>query len=397
MNACRKRLVVVAGHGPEPAETFIRRDLAALRRLGWATRCFGLDHRFAPPAAMRGDAPPESPAELPPLVPALLSRSRSLAGSPRQVVALLRSWRLAQAVAHEARGADLILAEFAWLTADVAAVASYLSGTPWVCAVHAWDVFAQPRRAIHSRLGGAAGVVACSDAARQAVLDAGIPADRVVRIHHGLPLDDYPCRAAQPAADDCLAAVGRLEPKKGFDQLIEAWAGLPRRPTAMLHLVGDGGARSALERSVARLRLGDQVRFHGQVPPDEARRILSEATLLVLPSRRLPDGDRDGIANVLLEAMALGVPVVTTLAGAAAEVIDDRRNGLLVPPDDVPALMRAIGSLMASRTLRETVARGGRATVEAHFDGRLTGAALADWLLSHAVVRASSSLRQPAP
>jgi glycosyltransferase involved in cell wall biosynthesis len=140
-----------------------------------------------------------------------------------------------------------------------------------------------------------------------------------------------------------------------------------------------------------------RVRFHGRLAPDAVRRLMASASLLVLPSRRMPDGDRDGIANVLIEAMALGVPVVTTTAGAAEEVVGDRLTGRLVPPDDVPALAAAIDELLGDAEQRGRLAQAARTTVETYFDSRSTGVALSSLLASHARVRPISSSRQPAP
>jgi glycosyltransferase involved in cell wall biosynthesis len=229
------------------------------------------------------------------------------------------------------------------------------------------------------------------------VVAAGYPEASIARVPHGLPLADYPCRAEQPETGRVIVAVGRLESKKGFDQLLRALALLPEDRRGGLQVVGDGRERARLEALAWKLGLSDEVRFHGRLDPAETRRLMQSAAMLVLPSRRLPNGDRDGIANVLLEAMALGVPVVTTTAGAAGEIIADHRNGILVPADDERSLSEAIGSLLADRPLRERLALAARATVEAQFDLRCTGAALSDVLASHVSVPASNASRQPAP
>ena len=94
---------------------------------------------------------------------------------------------------------------------------------------------------------------------------------------------------------------------------------------------------------------------------------MARATMLVLPSRRLESGDRDGVANVLLEAMAAGVPVVTTTAGCAGEVIVDGVNGLLVPPDDPQALAAAMSRLARDAGLRASLAAAARETIRTRF------------------------------
>ncbi len=386
------RLVVIAGQAPEPDEIFIRRDLEGLRRHGWQVEVFGLDARFA-----RTVPRPHRGADRARLAAALLRRAWRLSRRPAQALALLRAHRLAVRLADAATEADLILAEFAWLTADLAAVAAATTGTPWVCAVHAWDLFTQPPTLLHARLADAAHIVACSAAAAASVAACGINQARATLVHHGLPLEGFPFRRAQPAAGAPLVAVGRLEPKKGFGLLIAALARLRAPEAPELHLAGDGSQRAALEALAARLGVQPRVRFHGRLAPDAVRQLMASASLLVLPSRRMPDGDRDGIANVLIEAMALGVPVVTTTAGAAQEIIADRLTGRLVPPDDVPALAAALDELLGDAEQRARLARAARDTVETYFDSRSTSAALSSLLASHARVRPISSSRQTAP
>jgi len=91
--------------------------------------------------------------------------------------------------------------------------------------------------------------------------------------------------------------------------------------------------------------------------------------VLAVPSRQTPQGDRDGLSNVLVEALALGTPVVTTGAGAAEEVIASGTNGILVQPDDPHELARALEALLASSDLRARLAREARRTAEQLFDG----------------------------
>src|SRR5205823_8813185 len=139
-------------------------------------------------------------------------------------------------------------------------------------------------------------------------------------------------------------AVGRLVPDKGFANLLRAAAELVRRGVPLdVELVGDGPQRTALERLTRRLGLTDRVRFRGWLPFAEVRRAMSAATLLVHPC----DGLGDGLPNVLLEAMALGTPVIASRVAGIPEALDDGRCGPLVPPGDVGALADAIARLLA--------------------------------------------------
>jgi glycosyltransferase involved in cell wall biosynthesis len=168
---------------------------------------------------------------------------------------------------------------------------------------------------------------------------------------------------------DSLLAVGRLVPKKGFDTLVAACRLLAARHVAFTcRIVGDGPERAALERSIRAAGLGTRVCVEPALPPDRVLARIAAATLLVLPSRRLRNGDRDGFANVLTEAMAAGTPVVTTTAGAAGELIVDGRNGRLVPPDDPAALADALAALLADAPARARLAAAARRTVDEKLD-----------------------------
>lgn len=283
--------------------------------------------------------------------------------------------RLPQAASLAALAAEtecrLIHAQFAGLTAELAALASQTLGIPWTCAVHARDVFTVSPRLLGRRLRSAAAVVACSRAAAEAVTAAGYPPQQIAVIHHGLPLNDFAFDSIQP--DGVILFVGRLEAKKGVDTLLHACALLRGRGVPFTCVIaGEGPRRKDLTRLSDRLGFAENVVFIGWQSPEETRYHIMDASILVLPSRRLSNGDRDGIANVLLEAMALGTPVLTTTAGAAPEVLTDQVNGLLVPPDDPVALADALAQALTSKSQLLRLAQAGRATIEQHFDGSKT-------------------------
>jgi glycosyltransferase involved in cell wall biosynthesis len=172
--------------------------------------------------------------------------------------------------------------------------------------------------------------------------------------------------------------VGRLVEKKGFDTLIRAWPSVVAAvPGARLRIVGDGPCRASLRRLAQSLGLAGHLEFAGALPEGETLRAIADADMLVLPSRRMADGDRDGIPNVILEAMALGVPVVTTDAGAAGEVVADGVSGILLPcPVDPDALAAAVARLAQDANLRATLADNARALVRERFSPEAYAAAM---------------------
>ncbi len=350
-----------------PSETFIRRELEQLRRRNWPvftrllkggagplkyslTSCpDGLRWRFFKAASARVIA--------------------ELARDPGTALRLLK--RLPQA-AHLVRKASegdsqLIHAHFAGITADLAAIAAHTLSLPWTCSVHAYDVFTCPPPLLHRRLHTAAGVTACSQQAADAVTAAGIPQEKVTVIHHGVSLNEFPFDPIQP--DGVLFFAGRLEPKKGVDTLLKACALVVNRGTSFTCVIaGTGSCLDDLKKLSERLGLAQTVVFVGWQSQEETRSRLMDATALVLPSRRLRNGDRDGIPNIMVEALALGTPVITSTASAANEVITDAVNGLLVPPDDPAKLADVLAMALSTKELLLRLSKAGRKTAEETFD-----------------------------
>jgi glycosyltransferase involved in cell wall biosynthesis len=163
-----------------------------------------------------------------------------------------------------------------------------------------------------------------------------------------------------------LLAVGRLVEKKGFHFLIAALAGLKLPFT--LTIVGDGPERERLRQLVVLNNLENRVVFRGPLTHSELPKMYAEADVVVVPSIRDRLGDRDGLPNVVLEAMASGRAIVATDVGAIASAIVDHENGLLVPPGDPVALGQALGLLGGNRNLRTRLGRNGRTCAERDYE-----------------------------
>ena len=352
---------------PAPSETYIRREIDQLRRNGWPVSDCTLVGGEQPLSPRVANCPADRRM---PFVCASFSRlCEELPRSPASACRMLK--RLPQAATFARRasecGAALLHAHFAGITADIVAVAAEALDLPWTCSVHARDVFTSSPRALFRRLRSARGVAACSAKAADAVARCGYPADNIALIHHGLPLDEYPFGARR--SDGAIIAAARLEPKKGIDTLVQACAvlsgqGVPFRCV----IAGDGSQREPLSSLVRRLGLEASVSLVGWKSPGELKDLLAEASVLAVPSRRTPQGDSDGIPNVLVEALALGTPVVTTGAGAALEAVAHGQNGLVVAPDRADELAAALARLLTSDELRAQLAAEGRKTAERLFD-----------------------------
>jgi glycosyltransferase involved in cell wall biosynthesis len=174
-------------------------------------------------------------------------------------------------------------------------------------------------------------------------------AQRLVRSRFGLPVEG-----------PIVAATGRLHPVKGFQHLVAASHRLRSvAPSAVVAIAGDGPQRERLE---AMARAAPTVRLLGRLDADGVADLLRAADLFVLPSLELP-GQREGTPTSIMEAMAAGLPIVATRTGGIPELVQDGRNGLIVPPADPEALAEAMAALLGSPEMLERIGTHNRADV----------------------------------
>jgi glycosyltransferase involved in cell wall biosynthesis len=218
----------------------------------------------------------------------------------------------------------------------------------------------------------AAGIVTVSDYNRDHLIRTlGPDAARARRIYNGLDMDEFARSEsrARPLGGPEVIAVGRLVEKKGFDDLIRACAVLKRSGTNVrCVIVGSGPLEPALRSMVESLGLSDRVRLTGTRPRAEVIQLVRGASALAAPCVVGTDGNRDGLPTVLLEAMALGTPCVSTPVTGIPEVVRDGETGLLVPERDPGALAGAIKRIASDRALATSLGQAGRALVERAFD-----------------------------
>jgi glycosyltransferase involved in cell wall biosynthesis len=304
---------------------------------------------------------------------------RSFWSAPRKlyVKELLRAAALADALLDEPEIRHLH-AHFAHGTTTVAWLASTITGVPFSFTGHAKDIYApslNPAGLLRRKLDAARFAVTCTEANRRHL--AGIaPRAAVHRVYHGLNADFSQLVAENGRGPDRgerlrVLAVGRLVPKKGFDVLLRACALVAaEREDVELDVAGEAGEQEAeLRALVHELGLRDRVRFRGPLGQGELFAEYRRATVLCAPSRVLSDGDRDGIPNVLVEAMACGLPVVATGISGIPELVEDGVNGLLVAPDDPGELAAAILRVARDPELARRLGAGGQVTVAERFDG----------------------------
>ncbi|MEL7976461.1 glycosyltransferase family 4 protein [Isoptericola sp. F-RaC21] len=371
---------------PRFSETFIVNEVRGLERRGVEIEIFSLRApvdtrfhaaladvaapvRFVPRAARAADAwsalaRAHDRLDLRALPAAVLADL--LAADPEDAVQAL--W--VATAAHDA-GLTHLHAHFGSVATTVARLAAAVLGIGYTFTAHAKDIFHESvdPADLRVKLADARAVVTVSDHNLRHLRDTyGAAADAVVRVYNGLDLDEY-ARATASRRPGRVCAVGRLVEKKGFGDLLDALALLVADGRDVhLDLVGSGPQEAELRDRTTVLGLDGHVTFHGPLPQDRVRDVVARAAVFAAPCVLGADGNRDGLPTVLLEAMALGTPVVSTPVTGIPEAVRDGGTGRLVPPGDVTALAAAIAGLLDDEREAARLADGARALIEAEFD-----------------------------
>jgi colanic acid/amylovoran biosynthesis glycosyltransferase len=199
----------------------------------------------------------------------------------------------------------------------------------------------------------------------------------LIRIHNGLDLAAFPFAMRTLETPPLVLGVGRLEEKKGFEDLVRACSLLLRQGRDVSALVvGDGALRRPLEDLVRELGIAEAFRFAGALPREKVVPLYHRAAVVAVPSVIASNGDREGLPTVLVEAMAAGAPVVATNSVGINEFADHERTALLVREHDPPGLAASILRILDEPVLAHSLAQAARAEVEEHFDVRKSAARL---------------------
>jgi len=281
-------------------------------------------------------------------------------------------------VIRDRHPSDHIHAHFVDRAALVALVAGRLLGVPFSATAHANDIYVDPVL-LPEKMAQAKFVATCTRYNERHLrgLVAGASAPDIRCVYHGLDAGSYAPPAPGTRTEPRLLAVGQLKEKKGLRYLLEACRILEDRGVGFeCEVVGDGPLRGELESLVDRLGLGDRVRLVGSLPHEAVVARYRDAAILVLPCVIDANGDRDGIPNVILEAMAMELPVVSTRHSGIPEAVGDGTSGVLVEPRDAVALADALQGLLSDPGLRERLGRSGRRRVLETFDVNVNARAL---------------------
>ncbi len=264
---------------------------------------------------------------------------------------------------------DHLHAHFIDRAAVVALVAARLLGVEFSVTAHANDIYVNPVL-LPEKIETSRFVATCTEYNLKHLEQLAPTGADIVAIHHGIDLHRFEPPATRPDSGTLrLLAVGQLKEKKGFSFLLDACAAMKDRGLSFeCVIVGEGPLRAQLEDQIQRLGIGEAVTLTGALAHDEVLQHFRDADVFVLPCVVGEDGDRDGIPNVVLEAMAMSLPVVSTRHSGIPEAVDDGLSGILVEPADSAALVDAIGSLHGQQGRRIQMGTAGRRIVSERFD-----------------------------
>lgn len=303
--------------------------------------------------------------------------------SPRLLVRALATVGLACAHARDlvhAGGRTHIHAHYATYPALAAWVCRQLVGVTYSFTAHAHDIYVD-QSMLRRKVIDAAFVVTISDFNKDLLEQFADGATPISVIHSGIDSSSYAFRARSIPSEGRVRAltVASLQTYKGHAILIRALAmGGPLVSRIAVEFIGDGILRTELERLASAEGIADRVRFSGARTEQEVRKALDEADLFILPSVMAPDGQMEGLPVALMEALACGVPTVSTDLSGIPEIVIDGETGYLAEPDDAEDLSRVLER--AVDDYPATMSLAGRELVESRFDLGSTSADLVSLL-----------------
>jgi len=271
-------------------------------------------------------------------------------------------------------GVTHLHAHFAHSPTSVAVFTGILTGLPYSFTAHAKDIYTQNPERLKEKIAGARFVATCTGYNRDYLEKLRTNGTPIHKVYHGIDLGLFhpgPARieAKQPFR---ILTVARLTAKKGLPTVFKALAGLAARGLDFRYaLIGSGEEKDALAALARELGIADRIEWLGTKPHDVVVERLAEADLFLLGCEVSGNGDRDGIPNVLVEAMAMGVPVASTAVSAIPELIVSGQHGLLTEPGDHEAMARAAEALLTDAGLRASVISAARERVLQGFDNRV--------------------------
>ena len=279
-----------------------------------------------------------------------------------------------------AQGVKHLHIHFAHVPTQIGMYAAAMAGIPFTVMAHANDIF-ERAFLLSTKAQRAKKFLTISDFNRAYLERCGVPAAKLAVVRCGVQvLDEKRSQVGSAKARFRIGSLGRLVEKKGFDVLIEAVAILKQRGHELeLLIAGDGPLRNELTALVQQLELSTSVTFVGSLSHSAVPAWMDSLDVFVLACKQDANGDMDGIPVVLMEAMAQGLPVVSTRLSGIPELVMHQRSGLLAEPGDVQGMVAQLERLMACPEYAKALAQHGQAHVRNEFGQDVN----IDRLLSH--------------
>jgi len=384
---------------PSFTQTFCVREVQALRQLGLRFPIFSIRSTLAEPAQ---SFPPEFreltenlPEEIEATQPWTPAYWRARSARKR----LVELWgpkgdrnRAYEAVWLLPRlkrlGVRHVHVHFAGIAARTAFWLKQLGGISYSLTAHANDFFVKtPEARLEDIFREAKFVVTVSDySAHQLRERFPNASEKIHRIYNGI---DCPLFALPPQPTDCprILSVGRYIEKKGYFDLIEACAMLPDL-NFQCDLVGSGPLEEALRRRIQEFGVENRVHLTGPKTEAEIQQMLQQASLFVLACRTESDGGKDNLPTVIMEAMAAGLPVISTRLAGVPEMVIDGKTGRLVEEQKPAELAKAIRDLFSSPIRAQEMGHAGSVLAQTTFDISVTAPQLKSLFQSHGVLLA---------
>ncbi len=264
-----------------------------------------------------------------------------------------------------------IHAHWATIPTTIAWLISEINSCEYSFTAHAWDIFKQDVM-LGDKIRLARRVITCTKYNKTFLLDKypGIKPEKIQVIYHGLNLKQFGLRQKNEDSTFTILSIGRLVQKKGFHILLRACAKLIEKdiPFKCEIVYVKGNLEKELFNLHQELQLEEYVHFIPEMPQDMLIDYYYNSDCFVLPSVISDSGDRDGIPNVILEAFAAGLPVISTNVSGIPEVVINNQTGLVVEPNNAEDLANTIEKLYLDEKLRTTLGLKGRQLIEQQFE-----------------------------
>ncbi|MTI17025.1 colanic acid biosynthesis glycosyltransferase WcaL [Rhodobacteraceae bacterium RKSG542] len=385
------RLAVLMKGYPRLSETFIAQEILGLQERGLEQVIYAMRKPYDPyihPVHRRITAPvvylPEYLKDDPDRVKKARDWAKSLPHYEQVRSAFLKDLeRDRTACRHRRWGQACVMAyelpeDISWIHSHylhtpctVARYAAMLAQKPWSFSAHAKDIWTSDPNDLVGKLNDAQWGVTCTKANLDYLSTLCKDPSKLSLVYHGLDTTDFSSGSKRynnaSSEGVTLVSVGRLVEKKGYDLLLDALAQLPSSCNWQLNHIGAGELSDKLKAKAVKLGIAQRINWLGAQPRTEVIRRLSEGDIFVLPCRIARSGDRDGLPNVLMEAQVMGLACVSTRVSAIPELITDEETGLLVEPNDAPALSEAIARLASDKSLRQKLGEAGAERVKTKF------------------------------